>query len=197
MTATDWNLLSFKRLVILVLAVGVTVYGLGVVSTPAMGAATWSTIERISQASGGGNTDGNSGEPSVSWNGRFVAFSSLSSNLVTGDTNSKRDIFVKDRQIGTTVRVSVDSSGTQANDHSRQPAISGNGRYVAFTSAASNLVPGDTNGVEDVFVKDMQTNITERVSVNSAGDEAIFASGSPKISYDGRYVVFASFLQTT
>ncbi|MER3395467.1 MAG: hypothetical protein C4319_01570 [Acidimicrobiia bacterium] len=170
-----------------------TVYGLGVVSTPAMGAATWSTIERISQASGGGNTDGNSGEPSVSWNGRFVAFSSLSSNLVTGDTNSKRDIFVKDRQIGTTVRVSVDSSGTQANDHSRQPAISGNGRYVAFTSAASNLVPGDTNGVEDVFVKDMQTNITERVSVNSAGDEAIFASGSPKISYDGRYVVFASF----
>jgi Tol biopolymer transport system component/fibronectin type 3 domain-containing protein len=166
---------------------------LAITTLPAHAAASWSTTERVSQASGGGNTDGNSSEASLSWNGRYVAFSSLATNLVTGDSNSKRDVFVRDRQLGVTTRVSTDSSGNQGNDHSRQPVISGNGRYVAFTSAASNLVTDDTNFLEDVFVKDTQTGAIERVSRNSAGDEANMASGSPAISYDGRYVAFTSF----
>ncbi len=121
-----------------------------------------------------------------------MAFSSLASNLVSGDANGKRDIFVRDRQTGVTTRVSTDSTGGEANGHSRLPAISGDGRFVAFVSEAANLVPGDSNFTEDVFVKDLQTGAVERVSLNSAGDEASLASGSPAISYDGRYVAFSS-----
>lgn len=162
------------------------------VSPPAQALASWSTIERVSQASGGGNTDGNSSEASVSWNGRYVAFSSLATNVVPGDTNGKRDVFIRDRQLGVTTLVSIDSSGNQGNDHSRQPVVSGDGRYVVFTSAASNLVPDDTNSLEDVFVKDTQTGTIERASLNSAGDGAASASGSSAISYNGRYVAFTS-----
>ncbi len=159
---------------------------------PAGAVAVWETVERASVSAGGGNTNGNSSEPSLSWDGRYVAFSSLASNLVSGDTNGKRDVFVRDRQTGVTTRVSTDSAGGEANGHSRQPAISGDGRFVAFVSEASNLVPGDSNFTEDVFVKDLQTGAVERVSLNSAGDEAFMASGAPAISYDGRYVTFVS-----
>src|SRR4051794_16365229 len=94
---------------------------------------------------------GNAGGGSVSADGRFVAFVSDSSVLVKGDTNERRDIFVYDRSNNTFERVSVDSGGHEANSDSTEPIISQNGRYVAFTSLASNLVPGDTNNVWDIF----------------------------------------------
>jgi Tol biopolymer transport system component len=128
----------------------------------------------------------------LSADGRYVAFLSSASNLVPGDTNGTYDIFLRDRQTGTTERVSVDSSGVQGNDGSLDLAISGDGRLVAFRSHASNLVPGDTNGTDDVFVHDRLTGTTERASVSSGGAQANDMSVSVAISADGRYVAFAS-----
>jgi Periplasmic component of the Tol biopolymer transport system len=132
---------------------------------------------------------------SISADGRYVAFVSAATNLVSGDTNNFQDIFVHDRQTGQTTRVSVASDGTQANGHSYAPSISADGRYVAFASLASNLVSGDTNGAWDVFVHDRQTGETTRVSVASDGTQAIgfFFGSSPSISADGRYVAFDSW----
>ena len=128
--------------------------------------------------------------PSLSADGRYVAFASSASNLVTGDTNGTSDVFVRDRQTGTTTRVSVDSSGTQGNNSSPEPSFSADGRYVAFTSQAGNLVTGDTNGRADVFVHDRQTAKTTRVSPYVAGDQSDLGSDSPSISGDGRFVAF-------
>ena len=120
------------------------------------------TIERVSVDSAGTQGDGISrtiGLPSTSADGRFVAFESLATNLVMGDTNFFVDIFVRDTCVGgpagctpSTIRVSVDSAGTEGNGASVRPTISADGRFVAFSSAASNLVAGDTNGVWDVFL---------------------------------------------
>jgi VCBS repeat-containing protein len=140
--------------------------------------------ERISQ--GGGVT------PSISADGRFVTYESNASSHVSGDTNGVQDIFVYDRQTGTTERVSVASDGTQANDSSEYASISGDGRYVSYHSAASNLVPGDTNGAVDIFVYDRQTGMTERVSVASDGTEANGGSIKASLSADGDYVTFYS-----
>jgi Tol biopolymer transport system component len=96
-----------------------------------------------------------SSSPSISGDGRYVAFSSGATNLVAGDPNNRPDVFVHDRQTGTTTRVSVDSGGVQGNGASDSPSISGNGRYVAFRSESTNFVPGgDFNWVADVFVHD-------------------------------------------
>ena len=92
-------------------------------------------------------------DPAISADGRFVAFSSDATNLVPGDTNGTADVFVRDRQTGTTRRVSVGPGGAQGNGDSVDPALSADGRFVAFESDATNLVPGDTNGVDDVFVR--------------------------------------------
>jgi Tol biopolymer transport system component len=153
------------------------------------------TTERVSVDSAGAQAiDGNSLYPSLSADGRFVAFYSDATNLVTDDTNGFFDIFVHDRQTGTTERVSVDSAGAQAIDgDSFHPSLSSDGRFVAFRSSATNLVAGDTNGFNDVFVHDRQTGITERVSVDSAGNQAADAhSNLPSISADGRFVAFQS-----
>ena len=128
----------------------------------------------------------------ISGDGRFVAFVSAATNLVTGDNNNAADIFVRDRQAGTTTRVSVTSTGGQANGASSDPAISADGRYVAFVSRATNLVAGDTNGVRDVFVHDRQTGATTRISVNSSENQGNAESLAPSLSADGRYVAFAS-----
>ena len=138
--------------------------------------------------------DGGSHEPEISPNGRFVAFSSTSTNLVPGDTNGYTDIFVHDLDSGQTSRVSVSSSGEQSNGHSSSPSISGDGRFVVFESQATNLVPNDTNGSTDVFVHELQTGLTSRVSVSSSGAEGNSWSecGPRSISDDGRYVVFVS-----
>jgi Tol biopolymer transport system component len=163
--------------------------------------------ERVSVDSAGDQANGLSGNwwgIAVSLDGRYVAFASAASNLVPGDTNGMEDIFVHDRQTGITERVSVDSAGNQANGWSEGVAMSDDGRYVAFVSAASNLVPGDTNVCEawgtpscpDIFVHDRQTGVTERVSVDSVGIQANGSSGfigfPVGISADGRYVVFDS-----
>jgi Tol biopolymer transport system component len=121
-----------------------------------------------------------------------VAFTSASPDLVPGDTNGVADVFVHDRTTGATERISVGSSGKQGNRDSRLPAISADGRFVAFESGASNLVPGDGNGVVDVFVRDREAGTTERVSVDSAGQEGNGRSDSCAISADGRIVAFQS-----
>jgi Tol biopolymer transport system component len=135
---------------------------------------------------------GTSTGSAVSPDGRFVVFESDASNLVQGDTNGQEDIFIRDRQAGTTERVSVASSGKQANLYSAYPSVSDDGRFIAFESAASNLVPGDTNGVSDVFVRDRLTGITERVSVGPGGVQADLTSRRPSMSADGRFVAFYS-----
>ncbi len=146
---------------------------------------------RVSVNSSGTQGNGDALEGSISADGRFVTFQSLGTNFVAGDTNGQDDIFVHDRQTGQTTRVSVSSTGTQGNGQSLNATISGDGRYVAYRSFASNLVSGDTNGV-DVFVHDRQTGQTVRVNVDNAGAQSNAASYAPNISADGKYVVFAS-----
>ena len=153
------------------------------------------TTERVSVDSTGTQADSQSGSGrwSISADGRIVAFNSCASNLVDGDTNLRCDVFVHDRQTGTTERVSVDSTGTQANKDSSRPAISADGRFVAFVSTASNLVDGDTNGIRDTFIHDRQTGLTERVNVDSNGVQANGVSGwDTAISADGRFSAFWS-----
>ena len=152
------------------------------------------TTDRVSVSSAGqqGNY-GDSWGPSLSADGRFVAFGSYASNLVAGDTNGAGDIFVHDRQTGTTTRVSVSSAGEGGNDQSEDPSLSADGRFVAFNSGASNLVAGDTNDAWDIFVHDRQTGTTSRVSVSSAGEEGNNGSGDPSLSADGRFVAFTSY----
>ncbi|MEG4281337.1 calcium-binding protein [Microcoleus sp. MON1_C1] len=150
------------------------------------------TTTRISVSGAGNQGNSGSGTASISADGRFVAFSSEASNLVPGDTNNNEDIFVRDLLTNTTTRVSVDSAGNQAFGPSRESYISGDGRFVAFSSLASNLVPGDTNGNRDIFVRDLSTNTTTRVSVDSAGNPGNGQSYAPSISSDGRFVAFSS-----
>jgi len=151
------------------------------------------TTERVSVGSNGAQvgTEGAAGS-AISADGRYVAFQSRATTLVADDTNRALDVFVRDRQTATTARVSVDGSGVQANGDSVGATISADGRFVAFSSAASNLVDGDTNDAYDAFVHDRVTGTTERVSVNSAGKEALDASSDVAISGDGRFVAFSS-----
>ena len=151
------------------------------------------TIERVSVASGGTQGNASSVLPVLSDDGRFVAFDSWASNLVAGDTNGARDVFVYDRQADTVERVSVASDGTEGDADSLFASISADGRYVAFESSATNLVAGDTNGTKDVFVYDRQTDTVERVSVGFDGTEADGASQDASISADGRFVAFDSY----
>jgi Tol biopolymer transport system component len=109
------------------------------------------------------------------------------------DTNTASDIFLRDRLLGTTVRVSVDSAGSQADEDSYSASISLDGRYVSFVSSATSLVSGDTNGLADVFVRDTASGTTVRASVDMAGNEATGGNNAnPTISADGRYVAFDS-----
>lgn len=148
---------------------------------------------RVSVASDGSQADGHSFAPVISDDGRFVAFTSYAMNLVPETTNpNEMDIFVHDRQTGETSRVSVAGDGTEANGTSDSPAISADGRFVAFHSAASNLVPGDTNSKTDIFVHDRQTGETTRVFVASDGTQANDRSYYPILSGDGRFVIFGS-----
>ena len=147
---------------------------------------------RVSVASDGTQGNSMSDTPSISADGRYVAFSSYASNLVDGDTNGWIDVFVHDRVTGITELVSVASDGTQGNNYSALPSISTEGRYVTFESVASNLVDGDTNGSYDVFVHDRVTGETQRVSVTSDGTQGNGWSYFSTISADGRYVAFES-----
>ena len=148
--------------------------------------------ERISVSSAEVEANARSTEPSLSANGRHVAFESTASNLVAGDSNATIDIFVRDRQAGTTMRASVSSAGVQGNAISVDAAMADNGRHVAFVSSASTLMGGDTNGRSDVFVRDLLAGETTRASVDSTGAQANDASSGSAISADGRYVAFES-----
>jgi Tol biopolymer transport system component len=150
------------------------------------------TTTRVSVGPGGAQGDGASRDPSISADGRYVTYWSFATNLVADDTNDVSDVFVYDRDTQTTVRASVDSGGKQATNHSFFPAISSNGRFVAFQSSASDLVTPDENGVTDVFVRDLQSGTTERVSVDSDEVEANGESNLAAISADGRFVAFES-----
>ncbi len=142
--------------------------------------------------------NGWSSSPAVSADGRYVAFTSIASNLVRGDTNKLPDVFVRDVHTGKTTRVSVTSAGGQGigkrySNGSNAPVISDGGRYVAFHSDMTNLVPSDTNKVEDIFVHDRVTGKTQRVSVSSSGVQANQESLSGgSFSSDGRLFAFTS-----
>jgi len=150
------------------------------------------TTERVSVDSNGLEANGVSQESSTSADGRYVAFMSYSTNLVPNDTNASSDIFVRDRVLGTTERVSVGTGGIEGNSTSRFPSISADGRFVAFSSYSSNLVAGDTNGQPDVFVHDRQTGTTVRASLSNGGQEGNGGSQLPSISANGRFVAFTS-----
>jgi Tol biopolymer transport system component len=147
---------------------------------------------QVSVATPGATPDGDSRTPAISDDGRRVAFVSEASNLVPGDTNGVADVFVRDLRSGRTTRVSVDSAGRQAAGSSDLPALSYDGRYVAFESWAPNLVPGDTNGFLDVFIHDVKSGITRRVSVAAGGRQADQGGGRPLLSESGRFVAFTS-----
>lgn len=149
---------------------------------------------RISVGPDGLEANGDCFEPSISGDGRFVAFVSDADNLVSGDTNEAADIFVHDRQIGQTKRVNVSTTGREANDASFAPSISADGRVVAFETAADNLVPGDTNDEQDVFAHEMDTGQTIRVSVDLQGMQINQESRAPSVSSDGRLVAFQTLL---
>jgi hypothetical protein len=151
-------------------------------------------IERVSVDSSGAeaNDYSSAGMISITADGAVVVFVSLASNLVPGDTNGWTDVFVHDRLTGATERVSVDSSGVEGNFISWNGTISDDHRFVAFTSLASNLVSGDTNGVQDAFVHDRSTGLTERVSVSATGVQANLATDWSAISADGEVVAFQS-----
>jgi Tol biopolymer transport system component len=146
----------------------------------------------VSLSSDGRQGDGGSGTAAISADGRYVAFASDAGNLVAGDTNDSTDIFVRDLVAGTTRLVSRSSAGGPADGSSSGPAISATGRYVGFESAAANLVAGDTNGLTDVFVRDLRHGTT-RVSLATGGHtQADGWSARPAVSADGRYVSFTS-----
>ena len=147
---------------------------------------------KVSVDSAGVGGDGPSGRSDLSRTGRYVAFDSRASNLVAGDTNGFSDVFWHDRKTGLTVRVSVDSQGVQANGESSHPSISADGRYVAFHSLADNLVSSDINQAADVFVRDVLTGSTTRVSLGEFGNEADDHSSNASISGDGSRVAFQS-----
>ncbi len=148
------------------------------------------TTERVSVDSAGQEANGGSIDVVISRDGRYVVFSSAASNLVANDTNAILDVFRHDRNSGATVRVSVDSKGTEANGTSRSCAVSDDGNLVAFVSMATNLVAGDTNAYQDVFVRDLAAGTTERVSVDSSGAEANGFCAGAAMSGDGRFVAF-------
>ncbi len=150
------------------------------------------TTTRVSVNTAGSEVAGTSNTASISADGRYVSFLSTSADLVADDLNGMNDIFVRDTQLNTTTRVSVATDGTESNNQSNFPTISADGRYVVFHSDASNLVAGDTNAKQDVFMRDTLTNTTTRVSVSTAGAEANLNSTYASISADGRYITFQS-----
>ena len=150
------------------------------------------TLVRVSVNQSGADANERSTAPSVSEDGRFVAFQSWASDLVADDGNIHSDIFVRDMQFGVTTRISLNVDGNDANAGSSEPAITPDGRYVAFTSTASDLVEDDGNGQNDVFVHDIQTGSTILATVAFDGGESDNFSGRPAISSDGRYVAFQS-----
>ena len=153
------------------------------------------TTTRVSVDTGGSDPNAGSFESSMSPDARFVVYTSAASDLVSGDTNSSEDVFLRDRSTGITTRVSVTTAGAQANERSGGGAVSDDGRYVSFRSFASNLVANDTNGLDDAFLRDRSTALTTRVDGGIGAAEANGEVGSidrTTMSGDGRFIVFSS-----
>jgi len=148
--------------------------------------------ERVSLATGGAQADGASGRPSLSADGRFVAFQSFATNLVVGDTNGECDVFVRDRWAATTQRVSLSAGGAEVHGPSFAPSISADGRRVAFHGSASDLVAADVNGVSDVFVRDRLLGKTVLASAGPLGSPGNGPSSDASLSPDGGHVAFHS-----
>jgi Tol biopolymer transport system component len=167
-----------------------------------MGTTTLVSVNRFGTGSGSGESGSPPFiSPAISADGRYVVFSSLASDLVANDTNGTFDVFVRDLQMGTTALVSVNRFGTGSGNSASffSPVISADGRFVAFPSLASDLVANDTNGTNDVFVRDLQMGTTVLVSVNQFGTGSGNGSSPPTpqpsryvISADGRFVAFQS-----
>ena len=151
------------------------------------------TTTRVSVSSGGAQANGDSKNPAISADGRYVAFESTASNLVSGDTNNMQDIFIHDLQTGQTERVSLATGTAEGHGNCWAPAISRSGFFVAFSSDATDLVTGDTNGKRDVFVRGREIGTTTRISVATDGTEGNNGSDNPSICFDGRYVAFGSY----
>ena len=156
------------------------------------GAAADELSRRVSVSTSGAQGNAFSTEPAISADGQVVAFASFASNLVPGDTNATADVFVRNVGTGVTRRASVRTGGGQASGASDEVGLSANGRYVVFSSAAADLVAGDTNGRSDVFVRDLRLGTTRRVSVTATGGQATGESLDPAISADGTVVAFRS-----
>ena len=146
----------------------------------------------VSVNSAGVQGNGDSWNSDISADGRFVAFASAANNLVDGDVNQETDVFRRDTKTGQNVLISVDSSGRLGNGSSNFPAISADGRFVAFASIADNLVESDTNNEIDVFLHDTKTGKTSLISKSTGGIIGDADSFYPAISADGRYVAFSS-----
>lgn len=149
-------------------------------------------IVRASVSSTGAQADDHSKDAALSGNGEVVAFRSLATNLVAGDSNQRWDIFIHALSTGTTARVSVSSDGVESNHDSFSPSLSDDGRYVAFRSNASNLVADDRNGRHDIFVHDRTSGQTVRVSEPGGGGDADGHSYEPALSGNGAWIVFES-----
>jgi Tol biopolymer transport system component len=147
---------------------------------------------RISATRQGGQADGASYAPSLSRDGRLVAFASEATNLVASDSNGVADVFVRDSATGRTERISLAAGGREASAPSDSPALSAAGRFVAFSSESDELVPGDRNGHRDVFLHDRQTGRTALVSGAEKGEGANGASDYAVVSEDGSKVAFVS-----
>ncbi len=161
-------------------------------TTGAEAALVPAAISRVSTDTAGGPLNAPAGTSSLSLDGRYVTFSSSASDVVAGDGNGLNDVFVRDRVRGVTSRVSVDQNGGDADGVSYESDISSNGQFVAFTTNATDIVAGDANGLGDVYIRELATGVTRRLSVDSAGGDTNGESTSPSVSADGRYVSFWS-----
>ncbi len=146
----------------------------------------------VSVHTDGSPSNDDSRAPAISADGNTIAYYSLATNLVADDTNDRLDVFAYDRSTGVTRRVSVASDGSEGNDHSTAPSVSGDGSIIVFESAATNLVAGDTNNRSDIFAHDLATGTTTRVSVASDGSQIDLHSTNPAVSADGRVVTYQS-----
>jgi Tol biopolymer transport system component len=186
-----------RRTVVIALA---TALGMAALLAPASSAAV--TVVRASVSSVGVQGNSNSFSPvSVSANGRYAVFRSFADNLVAGDTNGRWDIFVHDLQTGATTQVDVSSAGVEAAHGApgglTGEAVSADGRFIVFSSSSANLVPGDTNASEDVFLRDTVSATTRRLSVKPGGAQTRHSSYDPVISSSGRFVAFTSVARFT
>ena len=161
--------------------------------TSAVSVAAAQSVDRVSISSAGLEADNLSSRPSISADGTLIGYYSDATNLVPGDLNGAMDVFLRDTVAGTTEVVSVSSLGVLSNGTSSRPAISGDGRFVTFYSDGTNLVPGDTNAIRDVFVRDRLLGTTALVSRAATGVLSNGDSSRPSISDDGRLVAFRSY----